>query len=112
MSTRKSLAASGAKISTADIEAAERDRIVAAALRRQQAMTVPTPPEPSADTARVLAALDRLERAPTGDEIASRQAEDRRRYVEARNAKGADANRTYAAQLWAGGYAGWTGGER
>jgi hypothetical protein len=45
----------------------------------------PTMPEPSADTARVLRALDCMDRAPTGDELASRMDADRRRELYKRN---------------------------
>jgi hypothetical protein len=113
MSTRKSPAASGAKITAADIEAAERDRIVAASLKLQQAMAAgPPPSSPNSDTAKVLAALDRAERPPTADEIASRLDADRRRYIEAKNSVGAAENRALAARLRASGYRGWTGGDR
>jgi hypothetical protein len=109
--SRKS-AASAAKITAADVEAAERDRVVAAALKLQQAMTAPPPSSPDSDTEKVLAALDRLERPPTGDELASQMDAARRQDVARRNAEGAEANREYAARLRAGGYQGWTGGDR
>jgi hypothetical protein len=82
------------------------------AINRQQAIRPPSGPTANPDTERVLRALDRLERAPTGDEIASRQAQDRRLDVERRNRDGAEANRQWAQQLQRGGYAGFTGGDR
>jgi hypothetical protein len=116
MSTRKSPAPDGAKITAADVEAAERDRIVAASLKLQQATTGPPPPpsssSPDPETAKVLAALDRAERAPTGDELASQMDADRRAEVARRNAEGAEANRAWAAKLRRSGYAGFTEGTR
>jgi hypothetical protein len=110
MSTRKSPAASGAKITAADVEAAERDRIVAASLRLQRAMTPPPPLTPEQDRAARL--FDRLEVRPTAEEVATQQAQARLADVARRNAEGADDCRAYAARLRAGGYQGWTGGDR
>jgi hypothetical protein len=102
--------ASGTKITTADIEAAERDRIVAAALRLQRAMTPPPPMTPEQVEAARL--FDRLEARPTAEEVARQQVEARLADIARRNAEGAEASRAYAARLRAGGYRGWTGGER
>jgi hypothetical protein len=85
--------------------------LTASAMARQQA-TQPSALPVNPDVERVLRALDRMERAPTGDEIASRLDADRRREVERRNAEGAEQCRAYAATLRASGYAGWTGGDR
>jgi len=111
MSTRKSPAApSGAKITTADIEAAERDRIATASLKLQQAMAGPRPMTPEQErTARL---FDRLEARPTSEELANQQVQARLQDVAQRNAKGAEACRAYAARIRAGGHNGWTGGER
>jgi hypothetical protein len=103
----------GAKITAADVEAAERDRIVAASLKLQQAMAAPPPtPAPNPNVERVLAALDPLERPPTSEEVANRVEADRLADVEARNAKGAAEVHAYAARMRASGYRGWTGGNR
>jgi hypothetical protein len=51
------------------------------------AWTAPPSPEPTPETERVLRALDRLERAPTGDELASRMDADRRRDIAKKNVK-------------------------
>jgi hypothetical protein len=110
MSTRKSAATSGAKITAADVEAAERDRIMAASLRQQQAKVGPPPMTPAQEHAARL--FDRLEVRPTSDEVASAQAQARLADVARRNAEGAEERRAYAARLRAGGYRGWTGGER
>jgi len=111
MSTRKSPAApTGAKITTADIEAAERDRITTASLKLQQAMT--RPPAMTAEQAEAAALFDRLAARPTAEEVASRLDADRRRDVERRNAVGAEANRAWADTLRRSGYNGFTGGQR
>jgi hypothetical protein len=68
--------------------------------------------EVTPETARVLAALDRIERPPTGDEIASRLDADRRRDVARRNAEHAEANRVYAQQLQRSDDDGFVGGQR
>jgi len=85
--------------------------LTASAIARQRAVGREAP-EVTPDTARVLAALDRMDAGPTGDEIASRMDADRRRDVERRNADGAESNRAYAATLRRSGYAGFVGGER
>jgi hypothetical protein len=111
MSTRKSPAApTGAKITTADIEAAERDRITTASLKLQQAMAAPPPM--TAEQERTARLFDRLERRPTSEELASAQVQARLADVARRNADGADACRAYADRMRASGYRGWTGGER
>ena len=103
-------AASGAKITTADVEAAERDRIVAASLRLQQATVGPPPMTPEQVEAAAL--FDRLEVRPTAEEVANRLEAARLQEVARRNANGAAESRAYAARLRAGGYGGWTGGQR
>jgi hypothetical protein len=108
--SRKSPATSGPRITVAEIEAAERDRIVAAALRLQQAMT--PPPQMTPEQAEAARLFDRLEVRPTAEEVATQQVQARLADVARRNAEGADDCRAYAARLRAGGYQGWTGGER
>jgi hypothetical protein len=81
------------------------------AMARQRDRGPSTPPA-DADVDKVLAALDRLEAGPTGDQLTSRMDADRRREVEARNAVGAESNRAYAAQLKRGGYQGFVEGQR
>jgi hypothetical protein len=110
LSTRKSPAASGAKITTADIEAAERDRVATASLRLQQATV--GPPSMTAEQVEAAALFSRLDRQPTSEELVSRMDADRRADVARRNAEGADACRAYADRIRAGGHNGWTGGER
>jgi hypothetical protein len=103
-------APSGAKITTADVEAAERARITDAALRLQQATVGPPPPTPEQE--RAVRLLDRLEARPTSEDVANAQVRARLQDVSRRNAQGAEASRAYAARLRAGGYQGWTGGQR
>jgi hypothetical protein len=103
-------ATSGAKITTADVEAAERDRITASAVRLQQAMTCPPPLTPEQEHAARL--FDRLEVRPMAEELANQQVAARLADVARRNAEGAEANRQYAARIRASGYQGWTGGQR
>lgn len=103
-------APSGTKITTADIEAAQRAQAVTAALRRQQAKVAPPPM--TAEQERMVRLFDRLERRPTPDELASQQAQARIEDVARRNADGDAARREHAARLRASGYAGWTGGDR
>jgi phage protein D len=77
--------ATGAKITTADIEAAERAEVVARALRLQQAMAERSPLTPEQEhTARL---FDRLDRQPTSDDIASAADQQRRQAIYARNVK-------------------------
>jgi hypothetical protein len=105
MTTRKSPAASGTKITTSDIEAAERDRVVARALRLQQAMAERPPPmTPEQEHAARL--FGRLDQQPTSEEVANQLEQDRRQYVADRNAKDDAARRAYAARVRAGGYRG------
>jgi hypothetical protein len=87
-------------------------RSLAASVIGRQRDQGPAVREITPETARALAALERLERPPTGDEIASRLAEDRRREVERRNAQDEPARRAFAARVRAGGYRGFTGDER
>jgi hypothetical protein len=49
------------------------------------APTSPTMPEPTADVQKVLAALDRMDRPLSGDELASRMDADRRQELYKRN---------------------------
>jgi hypothetical protein len=86
--------------------------LTASAIARQQAIRALEAREVTPETSRILAALDRLGRPPTPDEIASRLDADRRRYVEAKNAVDEPARQAYAAQLRRSGYAGFTGGQR
>jgi hypothetical protein len=103
-------AAPTAKITTADVEAAERDRVVAMALRRQQAMAMPPPLTAEQEQAARL--FDRLEARSTAEELANRLEADRLAEVARRNAQGAEDCRAYAARMAASGYKGWTGGDR
>jgi hypothetical protein len=105
MTTRKPPATSGAKITTADIEAAERDRVVARALRLQQAMAERPPPmTPEQEHAARL--FGQLDQQPTSDEVASQLEAARLQYVADRNAKDDAARRAYAARFQAGRLAG------
>ena len=103
-------APTGAKITAADVEAAERDRIVAGALKLQQAMAGPPPVTPEQVEAAALFA--RLEARPTSEELANQQVQARLQDIARRNAVGAAECFAYAARWRAGGYQGWTGGER
>lgn len=103
-------AISGTKITAADVEAAERAEVVARSLRLQQAMTAPPPMTAEQEQAARL--FDRLDRQPTSEEVANQQTQARLEDIARRNAEGAEATRAYAARLRAGGYQGWTGGER
>jgi hypothetical protein len=100
----------GTRITTADIEAAERDQLTAGALRRQQAMTGPPPLTPDQEHAASL--FDRLEVRPTAEELANGMEAARLADIARRNAEGADDCRAYAARIRASGYQGWTGGQR
>jgi hypothetical protein len=51
------------------------------------APTSPPPPEPTADVQKILAALDRMDRPLSGDELASRMDADRRRDIARKNVK-------------------------
>jgi hypothetical protein len=95
-------------ITVADIEAAERAQVVAAALRRQQ----PDPPPLTAEQEQAARLFDRLDRRLTSEDVANEQAQARVEDVARRNAKGDAARRQYAATLRASGYQGWTGGDR
>jgi hypothetical protein len=101
---------SGVRITTADIEAAERAEVVARSLKLQQAMTRPPPMTP--EQAQAARLFDRLKRRPTAEESANQQAQARLQDVARRNAEGADDCRAYAGRLRASGYQGWTGGDR
>jgi hypothetical protein len=101
---------SGAKITAADIEAAERAQITAASLKLQQAMVGPPPLTTEQGHAAHL--LGQLDRRPTAEEVANRLEAARLEDIARRNAQGAEASRAYAAQLRASGYQGWTGGDR
>jgi len=112
LSTRKSPApaTSGAKITTADIEAAERDRIATASLRLQQATVAPPPM--TAEQVEAARLLGRLDQQPTAEDVANRLEAARLQDVARRNAEGADACRAYADRMRAAGHNGWTGGQR
>lgn len=103
-------ATSGTTITAADIEAAERNRVMAASLRLQQATAQPPPMTPEQVEAAAL--FDRLDRQPTAEEMANRLEAARLQDIALRNAEGADDCRAYAARLRASGYQGWTGGDR
>jgi hypothetical protein len=112
MATKKSPAPapSGTRITAADVEAAERDRITAAALRLQQASGGPPPLTPEQE--HIARLFDQLDRRPTAEELANQQAQARLQDIARRNAEGAEANRAYADRMRASGYRGWTEGHR
>jgi hypothetical protein len=100
----------GAKITTADIEAAERDRVATASLRLQQATVAPPPM--TAEQVKAAALFGRLDQQPTAEDVANRLEAARLADVARRNAEGAEECAAYADRIRRSGYAGWTGGER
>jgi hypothetical protein len=109
--SKKPAAPTGARITAADLEAAERDRVVAAALKLQQA-TAASPPPLTPDQEHAARLFDQLDRRPTAEELATQQEVARLAEVARRNAQGADDCHAYAARMRASGYRGWTGGDR